>query len=119
MTSALRDRSDGQWLKGLLLFIRQKGGGIGEEFLTSATGATGELYGRIYYFRVKIGKDNARSIKLFESLGFVKTEEVANYFGEFELRDHGMNVKGVETLMAETGVERWKEVQLEGRSDGQ
>jgi len=35
--------------------------------------------------KVKIGGKNERSIKLFESIGFIKVDESANYFGEFEL----------------------------------
>lgn len=41
---------------------------------------------RLRYFRVKIGQENARSIRLFERLGFKRTTERANYFGELELR---------------------------------
>ncbi|KAG9239533.1 N-acetyltransferas-like protein 9 [Amylocarpus encephaloides] len=36
-------------------------------------------------FKVKIGEDNTASLRLFESLGFVKARETANYFGEFEM----------------------------------
>lgn len=38
------------------------------------------------FFSVKIGEGNSRSTKLFESLGFRKVKDEANYFGEFELR---------------------------------
>ena len=38
------------------------------------------------YLRVKIGSENARSISLFESVGFFKVTEQPNYFGELELR---------------------------------
>lgn len=38
-----------------------------------------------FHFVVKIGEDNGSSIKLFESLGFVKEQEEANFFGEFKL----------------------------------
>ncbi|PVI00249.1 hypothetical protein DM02DRAFT_527329 [Periconia macrospinosa] len=38
------------------------------------------------YLRVKIDKDNVRSIKLFESVGFTRVTEQPNYFGELELR---------------------------------
>ncbi|KAK6354274.1 hypothetical protein TWF730_008687 [Orbilia blumenaviensis] len=38
------------------------------------------------YLRVKIGKGNVRSLGLFQKLGFVKTTEEPNYFGEWELR---------------------------------
>jgi hypothetical protein len=41
---------------------------------------------RFDYLTVKIGEMNARSIGLFEGLGFRKTRETPSYFGEFELR---------------------------------
>lgn len=41
---------------------------------------------RFDYLAVKIGETNARSIGLFESLGFQRTRETPSYFGEFELR---------------------------------
>jgi GNAT superfamily N-acetyltransferase len=40
----------------------------------------------VKYLRVKIEKDNVRSVKLFESVGFKKVTETPNYFGELELR---------------------------------
>ncbi|KAI9818081.1 MAG: hypothetical protein M1827_000706 [Pycnora praestabilis] len=51
--------------------------------------------GWIRYLRVKIDKDNTRSIKLFESIGFVKIAKEANYFGEFELRVDFQELQGV------------------------
>ncbi|KAL5382609.1 hypothetical protein DPSP01_006446 [Paraphaeosphaeria sporulosa] len=38
------------------------------------------------YLRAKIHKDNVRSTKLFEGVGFSKVSETPNYFGEIELR---------------------------------
>ena len=38
------------------------------------------------YLRVKIGKDNERSIRLFEKIGFRMWSEEPNYFGEVEMR---------------------------------
>ncbi|KAF2090844.1 hypothetical protein K490DRAFT_62171 [Saccharata proteae CBS 121410] len=40
----------------------------------------------ISFLRVKIGAENARSIRLFESVGFGKVSETPNYFGEIEMR---------------------------------
>ena len=40
----------------------------------------------IKFFRVKIDKDNVRSVRLFQSVGFKKVSEEPNYFGELELR---------------------------------
>lgn len=41
---------------------------------------------KLSYLRVKINQSNAGSVKLFESVGFARTAEEANYFGEIELR---------------------------------
>ncbi|CAK3846261.1 N-acetyltransferase 9 [Lecanosticta acicola] len=41
---------------------------------------------RLEFLRVKIQKSNVGSIRLFESVGFARTEQEANYFGEVELR---------------------------------
>ncbi|RMZ73873.1 n-acetyltransferase 9 [Pyrenophora seminiperda CCB06] len=40
---------------------------------------------RLSYFRVKIDKDNVRSLGLFENTGFRRVSE-PNFFGEVELR---------------------------------
>lgn len=50
------------------------------------------------YLRVKINKDNVKSINLFESVGFVRTSAGANYFGEVELR---LQVLGNEIVLAD------------------
>ena len=55
------------------------------------------------YLRVRIQESNVRSIKLFESIGFERTAEGANYFGEIELRWRGdvedlRTVKGFEEV---------------------
>ncbi|EUC40515.1 hypothetical protein COCMIDRAFT_41173 [Bipolaris oryzae ATCC 44560] len=53
------------------------------------------------YLRVKIDKDNKRSLALFEKLGF-KHSTGPNYFGEMELRanmlDGNVNMENVEKL---------------------
>lgn len=57
--------------------------------------------------RVKINKDNVKSIALFESVGFERTSAEANYFGEVELR---IQVKGKEedVLKGLEKVKGWK-----------
>jgi ribosomal protein S18 acetylase RimI-like enzyme len=59
-------------------------------------GKTLDAVGRgcsLRFLRVKIDGENARSIRLFESVGFRKMSEKVNYFGELELR---WDVKGGE-----------------------
>ena len=41
---------------------------------------------RLSYLRARINQTNERSIRLFESVGFERTSESANYFGEVELK---------------------------------
>lgn len=60
---------------------------------------------------VKIGEDNESSVKLFESLGFVREEEKANYFGEVELVLPGyVMVERTKGLMEKFGVEGYEEM---------
>ncbi|KAF2730413.1 hypothetical protein EJ04DRAFT_579883 [Polyplosphaeria fusca] len=49
-------------------------------------GGDDKVKSTLKYLRVKIGAENNRSIRLFESVGFVKVSETPNYFGEMELR---------------------------------
>ena len=70
------------------------------------------------YLRVKIGKENGRSIGLFESVGFVKVSETPSYFGEFELVRRGMEVEEVVRLMREAGVEGEREVEYSRAGEG-
>lgn len=64
------------------------------------------------YLRVKIGKENMRSLGLFQKLGFTKTTEEPNYFGEWELRFRieppGEVENGIEEVLRGCGVQ-WRE----------
>lgn len=72
--------------------------GIARELSASTT--------RLAYLRAKINETNARSIGLFESVGFRRVGEGANYFGEVELRwrGSGEDLKGCKGWVE--GVER-------------
>ena len=59
------------------------------------------------YLRARINETNERSIKLFESVGFRRTKQGANYFGEVELRWRG----DFEDLKGFKGWEQTAEVQ--------
>ncbi|KAL7276851.1 N-acetyltransferase 9 [Rhizina undulata] len=59
--------------------------------------------------RVKIHRTNARSIRLFESVGFVKKSETASYFGEFDFVLESMEVGRIEELMRAYGIEDFAE----------
>ena len=70
-------------LLAFLKYVLDHEKGIVEEFekdkMSSGLDGIGELW-------VKIGESNVRSIGLFESVGFKKAVEEANYFGEIELK---------------------------------
>ncbi|KAI9767595.1 MAG: hypothetical protein M1840_005632 [Geoglossum simile] len=66
--------------------------------------------GVLAYLRAKIGEGNMESIGLFESLGFRKVGEEANYFGEVELRIVGLVGEVVDGLMERHGVLGYREV---------
>ena len=62
--------------------------------------------------KVKIGGKNEKSIKLFESIGFIKVEESANYFGEFELVLEGfLGEQSTSRLLERFGVTGYREVE--------
>jgi len=61
--------------------------------------------------RVKINKGNNRSIRLFERLGFKKTSEKPNYFGEMEMVMTDLGVEWVEERMKTGGWAEWREVE--------
>jgi len=50
------------------------------------TGSLASTHPELRYLRVKINESNVGSIHLFESVGFKRMAEKANYFGEVELR---------------------------------
>lgn len=72
------------------------------------------------YFSVKIGKENERSIRLFETLGFRKVREEANWFGEFELRLRGLGLRreGVGGMLEQLGLESVREKRFEDAAEG-
>lgn len=74
---------------------------------------------RLAYFRVKIRETNMRSISLFESLGFKKTEPSPNFFDEFELRNDRLNLEQVEAWMKERDITNYREVPYVVRNVGE
>ncbi|KAH0282261.1 hypothetical protein M436DRAFT_83539 [Aureobasidium namibiae CBS 147.97] len=67
-------------LLAFLHYILTNTAAILDEYAKAKTAA------HLRYLRVKINKENVKSVNLFESVGFVKTSAEANYFGEVELR---------------------------------
>ncbi|EME39632.1 hypothetical protein DOTSEDRAFT_56952 [Dothistroma septosporum NZE10] len=67
-------------------FILTQWPGIASEYAQSTAGEAPKAAPMLSFLRVKINQTNAGSIRLFESVGFVRTVEEPNYFGEVELR---------------------------------
>ncbi|MCJ1323742.1 hypothetical protein MMC10_000403 [Thelotrema lepadinum] len=65
-------------------------GDVGEK----GDGGQGTGKVRFEYLRVRIGKDNERSLRLFEKLGFRMWSKEANFFGEVEMRLDGERWEG-------------------------
>lgn len=80
------------------------------EYVLGHWRAVGSEYGKdgsdaeLQFLRVKVHETNAGSLRLFESIGFEKVGEGANYFGEIEMRWK----PDLEALKALKG---WEEVQ--------
>ncbi|RDW68442.1 N-acetyltransferase [Coleophoma crateriformis] len=84
--------------------------GLASEQATAAQGKKMNLL----QLKVKIGSKNAKSITLFESIGFVKIEEGENYFGEIELVFEGFLGQGrVKSLLEKFGVGDFRELPYE------
>ncbi|KAL4810960.1 N-acetyltransferase [Aspergillus unguis] len=77
----------------------------GDENAKKELGAVADTYLKLGALSVKIGQENERSLKLFESLGFEKIGEKPSFFGEWELR------RGQWDLDGELKVEGYKEVE--------
>lgn len=98
-------------LVAFLEYIVANGAKILEEYHTSNTPQDPIL--ALDYFRVKIGKDNARSLKLFQGLGFAQVGEVS-YFAEIELR-RTINASDVAAMRAQFDLPGIQQVRYEDR----
>ena len=114
-------RNQGQGFgRGALLtflwYIMNHEGEILDEFAQSTTAADERSKERrkMKCLSVKIGKDNTRSLALFESLGFEKRSPEPNYFGEFELRRYGLNGDAVAQLADAYGLKDYRELKYKG-----
>ena len=71
------------------------------------------------YLRVKISETNTRSIRLFESLGFTKTNISPNFFSEWELRNETLSAGKVEELLEMNGITGYYEADYPDEIDTQ
>lgn len=99
-------------LRAFMGYIQSQLSSIGTEF----AGAGGM---ELKYLRVKIDKDNVRSLRLFERVGFVRTSAEPNYFGEVELRTPVVEgrLRDVERKVGLEGCGRTVGYEIEGTQD--
>lgn len=97
-------------LLAFLRYILSSQDGIVAEFLQTAENKQTSKK-EISYFSVKIGQTNARSIALFESLGFTKVTLEPNYFGEFELRRADLDAANVEQMLERFAVTGYQQLE--------
>jgi hypothetical protein len=91
-----------------LNYVEKHLDGILEEY---RKGYGGEGKMKLLMLRVKIGGKNENSIGLFEGVGFVKTREGENWFGEVELVFEGVVGGGrVGQLLQKFGIEGYVEL---------
>lgn len=85
---------------------------IVDEFLSQQQQQGKQQTARLSCLSVKIGQSNARSLALFESLGFRKVSDRPSYFGEFELRRsrEELDQRDVREMLWRFGVEGYVEV---------
>ncbi|KAL2808591.1 GNAT domain-containing protein [Aspergillus granulosus] len=124
MIAEKKDQRRGFGKAALLTFLRYvvaHEGAILGEFVSrdeaakrgfGTAGREGEGRGvKLEALSVKIGQKNERSLALFEGVGFGKVAEEPNYFGEWELRRTGLDLKAVEGELEGAGVEGYVEVE--------
>lgn len=96
-------------------YIYQHLDAILAEYTSSDTSSPLSGEARLKYLRVKINKENIGSVRLFETVGFVRTSSEPNYFGEVELRLGGEGVEWVqEGLKKLNGWEDVRVIEYEG-----
>ncbi len=75
-------RRQGYGRATILAFVRYNQRHL-EDILKEYRGEKDKM--QLLQLRVKSGGSNEKSLRLFESIGFMKVEQSPNYFGEFEL----------------------------------
>jgi hypothetical protein len=123
MIAEKKDQRRGFGKASLLAFLRYVVAHEKEvvgEFVRRDEGASGVLGDgegvKFNALSVKIGQKNERSLALFEGVGFEKVGEEPNYFGEWELRRTGLDLRGVEEQLEGVEVEGYREV-VYGRTE--
>lgn len=117
MIAEKRNQGQGFGRAALLTFlwyIAAHEGQILDEFTQSTASDESSKGRRMKCLSVKIGKDNARSLALFESLGFEKRSPEPNYFGEFELRRYSLDGDAVAKMAGAYGLKDYRELSYRG-----
>ena len=96
-------------LRAFMSYIQSQLDGMGFEY-------AGRRGIALKHLRVKIDKDNLRSLRLFERVGFVRTSTEPNYFGEVELRTPVVEgrLRAVESKIGLEGFGRTVRYEMEG-----
>ncbi|KAK5090551.1 hypothetical protein LTR05_000725 [Lithohypha guttulata] len=69
------------------------------------------------YLRAKINETNGQSLRLFESVGFERSDVTPNFFGEWELRKR-FSIQDIEKQMEEKMVSGYREVSYPYEEEG-
>lgn len=91
-----------------------------EEIVKSFQGQSfaGPKASRFDYLAVKINEQNGRSLSLFEKIGFKKISTVPNFFGEFELRNHGLSLTAIHQMLLKYDINNYREASYGAMFDG-
>jgi hypothetical protein len=107
-------RRKGYGRAAILTFLSYIENHLDEILIEYRNGIGGQEAGKmkLLMLRVKIGGKNEKSIGLFEGIGFVKTSEGENYFGEVEMVFEGAIGRGrIGKLLERFGIEGYTEME--------
>ncbi|SZF01262.1 unnamed protein product [Blumeria hordei] len=96
MIAPLEARRNGYARTAILGFLRYVSNHT-DEILAEYQGQNSEV--KHLSLKVKIGSENQKSIKLFESIGFCKTRSDPDYFGEYEFKFADYSGRRIISLM--------------------
>ncbi|CAD6499863.1 BgTH12-03969 [Blumeria graminis f. sp. triticale] len=114
MIAPLEARRNGYARTALLGFLRYVSNHT-DEILAEYRGQNSEE--NHLSLKVKIGSENQKSIKLFESIGFCKTRSDPDYFGEYEFRFADFSGRRVSSLMDQYRIQDYLEFPYREVSD--
>jgi hypothetical protein len=105
-------RRQGYGRAALLCFMKyilEHESSVVDEFFSQTTLTSFTATRKISYFSVKIGEGNAKSLTLFETLGFQKVTEKANVFGELELIMNSLRAHWLQDMLEKHSIRDYSE----------